>query len=157
MIIEDEIEIAKIRKKLNTFFDLDLYLNFLFLTSEESFSKHGHFGFSFKDYQSISFNIEPDILSEICNFLPENEYYVIPLLKENINFYKFEKSQILRFLEQNNLVDFVIFEKRMTWLLVYDRHRKLFGLGNYIKKKMKQNVNLRFGETKIEYVHTDQI
>jgi hypothetical protein len=126
MVIEDEIEIAKIKKKLNTFFDLDLYSDFLFLTSEESFSKNGHFGFSFKDYQLIRSNAGQDILTEICNLLPESEYYVVSLIKNNINFYKFEKSQILRFLEQNNFVDFVIFEKRMTWLLVYDRHRKLF-------------------------------
>ena len=157
MIIENEIEIAKIRKKLDRFFDLDLYSDFLFLTFEESIAKYGSFGFSFHDYKSIRFNKEPTILKEICSFLPENEYYVIPLLKENINFYKIEKNKIPEFLEQNNVINFVIFEIRMTWLLVYDQHRKLFGLGNYIKKKMKQNVNLRFGEAKIEYTHKDKI
>ena len=134
MLVENEIEIAKIIKKLNTFFDLDLYADFLFLTSEEFQSKYGHFGFSFPDHLTIRFNAESTILNEICNFVPENEYYVIPLLKENISFYKFEKNQILEFLEQNSFVDFVIFEKRMTWLLVYDNHRKLFGLGNYINR-----------------------
>lgn len=157
MIIDDEIEIAKIRKKLNKFFDLDLYSDFLFLTTEESFSKHGHYGFSFKNYESVRFNLELNILREICNFIPENEYYVISLVKDNLSFHKIEKNEMLNFLETNNLTDFVIFEKKMTWLLVYDHHRKLFGLGNYIKKKMKQNVNSRFGETKIEYMHTDQI
>ena len=157
MLIENEIKIAKIRKKLNSFFDLDLYLDSLNLISEESISKYGGLGFSFHDYKLIRFNAEPTVLSEICNFLPENDYYVIPLLRNNINFYKIEKSQILKFLEQSNIANFVIFEIRMTWLLVYDHHRKLFGMGNYIKKKMKQNVNLRFGETKIEYLHSDKI
>ena len=157
MIIEDNIEIEKIKKKLKTFFDLDLYADFLFLTSEEFLLKYEYFGFSFKDYQLVRFNPEQKVLSEICNFLPESEYFVISLLKNDIAFYKIEKRNILKFLEQNSLDNFIIFEKRMTWLLIYDHHKKLFGLGNYIKKKIKQNTNLRFGEAKIEYLHTDQV
>lgn len=114
-------------------------------------------GFSFQDYKLVRVNVESGILQEICAFLPENEYYVIPLVRENISFYKLERSQIPKFFRENKIINFVIFEKRMTWLLVYDHHRKLFGLGNYIKKKMKQNVNVRFGEAKIEYMHTDKI
>ena len=110
MLIKNEIEIARIRKKLNDFFDLDLYSDFLFLTFEEFLSKYGCFGFSFHDYSLIRFYTESGVLTEIANFLPENEYYVISLMKDNINFYKVEKKQMPEFLEQNHFINFVIFE-----------------------------------------------
>lgn len=157
MKIENDIEIAKITEKLNTFFDLEKYSDSLFLDSEESIAKYGSFGFSFSNYRCVRFNSDTNATTEICNFIPEAEYYLIQLMKDRKNIFKIEKKQIPNFLEKNNIVDFVIFELRLTWLLVYDHHRKLFGLGNFIKKKIKQNTNLRFGEAKIEYVHTDKI
>lgn len=157
MLIENESEIERIREKINGFFNLDLYLDFLFLTSEEFTSKYNHYGFSFHNYISVRFNNQPNILRELCAFLPGNEYYVASLLKENINFYKLRKDRISEFLEKDKIINFVIFEKEMMWLLIYDHHRKLFGLGNHIKREIKQNINLRFGETKILYVNTDNI
>lgn len=82
---------------------------------------------------------------------------MILLQKSVSNIYKIEKNEIEMFLEQQNALDFVIFEKRMTWLLIFDHHRKLIGLGDYIKKKIKQKVSLSFGKSKIEYFNLDTI
>lgn len=157
MIVENEVEIAKITKKLNTFFDVDKYTDFLFLTTEEFISKYGCYGFSFSNFRSVRFDKDPNLLTEIGNFLPEDEYYLISLFKDAKNIYKIEKGQMSKFLTQNKIVDFVVFEIKMTWLLIYDQNRNLTGLGSHIKKKIKRNVSLCFGESKIMFMNSDEI
>ena len=97
MIIENESEIAKITKKLNTFFDFDRYSDLLFLTFEEFVSKYESYGFGFADFITVRFEAEADALAEICDFLPENEHYFILLKNGTRNYYKVEKSQSLLF------------------------------------------------------------
>lgn len=154
MLINDEIEIERINKKLKVFFDIDKYSDFLFLTSEKFEPKYGGHGFSFSDFITVRFDAEADSLTEICDLLPENEHYFILLENGTKSFYKVEKSQASQFLAHHDAVNFVIFEKKMTWSLIYDHHRKLTGLGNYIKKKMKKNINQRFGQAKIMFVNS---
>src|SRR5215204_2481766 len=108
MLINDEIEIERINKKLKAFFDIEKYSDFLFLTFEEFESKYGHYGFSFVDFIAVRFNAETSVFTEISDLLPENEYYFIPLKKNSKDIHKMEMKYIREFAEQNEIVNFVI-------------------------------------------------
>jgi len=101
------------------------------------------------DSLCVRFYEEPTIFQEIINFLPEQEYYFAPIEKDAQNIYKFSREQLHEELKNIQVKDFIILEHKMTWALIYDKHRKLIALGGYIIKQMKKNTQLKFGDTRI--------
>lgn len=159
MIIQIDSQKEIIVKNLNSFFSLDRYTEFCLLDSEELIEKHGGFGFSFSSFFCVRFSTASDIFKEICEFLPEGDYFIIPISLGVINIFKMEKREIESLISEHNLTDFIIIESKLNWLLVYDRYRKLFGLGGYIKNKMKTHINtqagLQFGKAKLMFWNAD--
>lgn len=151
MIIDDITKRERILRKLNTFFNLELYTDRLFLDSDIFLEKHGYLGSSFQNFFTVRFEKEPGIIKDICSFLPEADYYVMTLEQGRHEVYCFSRQAMVEFLESKNCQNFIILETALTWLMVYDRHRNLTGLGNYIKKKMKQNVHQRFGNSRLMF------
>ncbi|MGI4871630.1 MAG: hypothetical protein ACRYFX_10680 [Janthinobacterium lividum] len=150
MLLVDDAEKQQVLKKLNRFFDLDSYRDFTVLSFEDFVSKYGHYGFSFRNFLQVRFENEADILKEFCNFLPQAVHYLIPITDAN-ELFKLPSGDIEVFLNQHKISDFILADLKLTWVVVYDRHRNLTGLGAYIKKKMQRNINLRFGDTKIMF------
>jgi hypothetical protein len=159
MLLTDEIKLSNLRKKINTFFDLERYLDFLFLTFDDFTEKYKGYGWSFRQFYCLRFEQTTTIFSEITQFLPpKDQYYFVVLQSNGIVVYQKRSEAIEVFLEENpENRNFLIIEPKMTWLLVYDKHRKLYGLGGFIKKKMKKNVTFCFGKTPIMFLNTDEL
>ena len=150
MLLSDDAEKKKLLEKLPRFFDLDQYRDFVVLTPEDFMSKHGHYGFPFRNFIEVRFENEPDVLRTICNFLPESVYYLVPVAAAN-EVFKLPGQDMEAFLYQRKISDFIVADLKVTWLVVYTKHRKVIGMGDYIKKKMRQHINTRFGGAKIMF------
>ncbi len=154
--IEDNDEKIKILKKLNSFFNYESYSDNILLTTELLLAKYGGFGFTFKDFFTIRFEIDQDYLKDIESFLISNkikQYYFLPIRSKD-EIYLIEENNLCEFSENNNLDlrDFILLDKKFNWVLVIDEHRKLNGLGKSIIKKINKNIFTSFGKSKIMYV-----
>jgi hypothetical protein len=150
--------IERIEKKINKCFDLDTYFDYCLLSGDAFTTKKGSFGYSFSNFFEIRFEVEAEIIPQIELFLAdEATYYVIPVAFEKAIF-EIESGKMTAFFLENkiNTDDFILFDKKMNWALVKNKYRKLIGIGNFIHKKMKKQVHVRFGNARIMYSISDK-
>ena len=118
--------------------------------------RYGYLGFSFHNNFSIRFEEGENSAKDISNFLPKKQYYIIPIIDDSSDIFLKEKDEIEAFIVEKQILNYVLVEIKFSWILIFDKHRVLSGVGDFIKKKLKQHVNLRFGNARIMYASSNE-
>ena len=116
-------------------------------------------GFGFTHFFEVRFEAGVNVTAAVVDFLTwSNDYYLIPVAPERA-IYKFEANKLPELMESESLNqdDYLITDWRYPYVLVKNRHRKLIGVGDFIRKRMKQQVGMQFAGSPIMFTTSDDL
>ena len=159
MRIEDEEKKARIWKKVSKQIQVETYYDEILLTTDAFREKYGYIGGGFTNYFRTRFEADVDVLEVIAKFLTwEDKFYLLPITRA-MEIYQFEPPELIKLIQQENLNsdDFIITGDRYHYALIKDKHRNLNGVGDFIRKRVKKQINLRFMDARVMLTTWDDL
>lgn len=158
MRIVEEGQKEKIWKKLARLLQIDPYFDGVLLSPDAFEKKYGYLGGDFTDFYQIRFEQDVEILQVLTSFLDwEDQYFLLPISPER-EIYSFQPDGLASLIEKEglNTADFLIVGDKYHYVLVKDKHRKLTGMGDFIRKRIKKQLNFRFLDARLMFATHDE-